>query len=329
MTEKDTFHVVDLHCDLTHYLVTVDGATPNDTHDIGCGIPYLKQGMVSLQVMALSSVEKTPSAELSLEQLAWYKKLLTDFGDTFLSFTDSGRVPSDKVGIVPAIENASVLCGLDDPLDDAFARLEEICGEIGRPLYISLTHHAENRFGGGNMSDIGLKDDGRRLLEYIDGKRIAVDFSHTSDALAHNILDHIDARGLSVPVMASHSNFRQVFDHRRNLPDELAKEVIRRKGLIGMNFLRAFMHPEDPGYLVKHIVYGLEMGGAESIAIGADYFHTGTHPDPTRMPFFFEQYEHAGKYQSVLADLARELGRDKVEAIASGNALRFMQRSYL
>jgi len=160
------------------------------------------------------------------------------------------------------------------------------------------------------------------------GLDLRSDLSHTSDALAHDILDHIEAKNLQISILASHSNFREVYDHRRNLPDELAREVIARKGLIGMNFVRAFVHPEIPEYLTRHIIYGLEMGGAEAIALGADYFSTGAHPDPSRVPYYFEQHEHAGKYQSVLAKLTNELGMKTVEAIASGNAMRFMKQFY-
>ena len=79
-------------------------------------------------------------------------------------------------------------------MQEAFVRLDTLIREIGPILYISLTHHGENRFGGGNKADAGLKDDGEALLDYIDGKHIAIDLSHTSDALAHGIVNHIDRK---------------------------------------------------------------------------------------------------------------------------------------
>jgi len=325
---KKVYPVIDLHCDMPHYLATVDGATPDNTGGIGCAIPYMSQGKVMLQVMAISSVEEVPDVGLSNSQVDWYKKMLTDYKDCFIAAATPDEARSvweaGKFAIMPSIENASSFCGADQPLEVGFEMLERIIAEIGKPLYISLTHHPENRFGGGNTTDIGLKDDGRALLDYISGKKIAVDFSHTSDALAHDIINHIDARNLDLPIMASHSNFRNVFDHRRNLPDELAKAVIDRKGLIGMNFLRAFMHPEDPGYLARHIEYGLKLGGTDVISLGADYFHTDTHPDPSRRPFYFEEHAHAGKYQDVLSSLAEDFGEEIVENISSSNVLRFM-----
>ena len=329
-SRQQAYPIIDLHCDMTHYLTTVEGATPEDTDNIGCAIAYLRQGNVKLQVMAISSVEPQPDTAITRKQVDWYKKMLTDHGDTFAAVTNSANLKqvmqSDKVGIVPAVENASALCGASDTLEDTFVLLNGIISECGRPLYISLTHHRENRFGGGNMTDIGLKDDGRALLEYISGRKIAVDLSHTSDKLAHDIIDHIDPRSLELQIIASHSNLRAVYDHPRNLPDDLAKEIIDRRGLIGMNFLRAFMHPTDPDYLRRHIAYGLEMGGGQVLALGADYFYTEDHPDPTRKPFYFEQHEHAGKYQEVLATLSDTIDVPTLAAMASGNAVRFFER---
>jgi microsomal dipeptidase-like Zn-dependent dipeptidase len=211
-------------------------------------------------------------------------------------------------------------------LDKALERLEQVKRATGRVLYISLTHNGENRFGGGNQTTIGLKGDGAALLDYLDCQNVAVDLSHASDALAHGILDHIEARDLSVPVVASHSNFRGVFHHARNLPDELARAVIDRNGLIGINFVRAFLHPEDPSFLAKHILYGLKIGAKNALCFGSDYFHWKGHPDQSRAPFFFQAHADAGKYQSILRSLADELGLEQSRALAFGNAMQFLHR---
>jgi microsomal dipeptidase-like Zn-dependent dipeptidase len=227
---------------------------------------------------------------------------------------------------IAAVENASGLCGDDEPLDRAFERLEWLVEAVGTPLYISLTHHGENRFGGGNQTQTGLKDDGRALLEALNRRGIAVDLSHTCDALARDILAHIDRRGLDLPILASHSNFRAVHDIPRNLPDDLAREVIARGGVIGMNLLRNCLHPEDPSSLTKHLCHGLELGGEKTLCFGADYFDVASHPDQSRAPFYFEEHQHAGKYQQILDGMAGELSPEQIKRIAHGNALAFIRR---
>ncbi len=93
----------------------------------------------------------------------------------------------------------------DEPLDLLFERFD-----AKKWLYISLTWKEENRFGGGDQTMVGLKRNGEVLLEYMDGKDVAIDLSHTSNPLAEGILNHIDKKGLKITTIASHSNFRAV-----------------------------------------------------------------------------------------------------------------------
>jgi microsomal dipeptidase-like Zn-dependent dipeptidase len=231
---------------------------------------------------------------------------------------------SSKLGMIAAIENASGICEEHESVETGLARLEQIITNTTRILYIGLTHHAENRFGGGNNSSAGLKEDGKTLLKYLHGKKIAVDFSHTSDALARDILEFLSIHQLEVPIIASHSNYRQVFDHVRNLPDDIATEIIQRGGIIGVNFLRAFVNNEDANALYQHINYGIELGGDKSICFGADYFATGSHPDRSRVPFYFEEHADASHYPSIIESISRQVSPDAIEDISSQNVINFI-----
>jgi microsomal dipeptidase-like Zn-dependent dipeptidase len=231
------------------------------------------------------------------------------------------------IGMVAAIENASGFCEEEEPLEDGFKKLEKIIENVERLLYISFTHHTGNRFGGGNMTDRGITRDGKMLLDYLHGRRIAIDLSHTSDALAFDILHHIDRERLDLSVIASHSNFRPVWEHNRNLPAELVQEIIHRKGLIGMNFLRAFLNTGDPEALLHHILYGFENGAEDVICFGADYFYNADFPDPERFPFYFKEYEQAGNsYAYLLSRLQEHLTTAQLEKLAYRNASRFVEQ---
>ena len=190
-----------------------------------------------------------------------------------------------------------------------------------------MLFRSENRFGGGNSTKTGLKEDGKSLLNYISGKKIAIDFSHTSDVLAFDVFDYLSKFNLDIPVIASHSNFREIFNHPRNLPDEIAKEIIKRKGLIGINFLRAFLNDNNPNAIYDHILYGLNMG-AHSICFGADYFYTDSHPDQSRKPFFFKEHENASCYPLILKGLSGKIPPDVLEAISNKNVINFIERIY-
>jgi membrane dipeptidase len=322
--------VIDLHCDLLSYMQEAPRPDPLKKDSIGCSFPSLEEGNVKLQVMAIYTATQNGSTELARKQSLIFKDLLTKYNDRLKLCNNAGTLSdvctSAKTGILAAIENASGFCEEDEPLENGFKKLEDIISNTGRVLYIGLTHNAENRFGGGNASKVGLKDDGIALLNYIAGRKIAVDLSHTSDALAYDMLDHITKFNLDIPVMASHSNFRRVLDHPRNLPDEIAEEIIKRKGLIGINFLRAFLNDKDPNAIYDHILYGINMGGAQAVCFGADYFYTESHPDKSREPFFFKEHESAACYPSILEGLSGRIDHDVLENISHKNVIQFIQR---
>lgn len=316
--------VIDLHCDLLYHLIN-PGSNPND-RDLGCAIPYLLEGNVKMQVMAIFAPTTKGSHHLGIQQAEIFYGL-NIYNDQFNSI--SNRIlpevdDIDKIGMLASIENASAFCDENITLKEGLQNLEEIKGLVGNIFYIGLTHHAENRFGGGNYTSVGLKEDGKTLIDHLDDKRIAIDFSHASDALAYDIMNHISKQNLSIPIIASHSNYREVFNHPRNLPDEIAQEIIHRKGLIGLNFLRAFVNNSIPNALFDHIEYAIKIGAQDNICFGADYFYHKDHPDKSRIPFFFTEHENASCYPNVLEIIDFKFGSQITDKIANKNAIRFL-----
>ncbi|GHA67011.1 dipeptidase [Pontibacter akesuensis] len=323
--------IIDMHCDLLVYLADVPESDINKVEEIGCAAPALTEGNVKLQVMAIYSPTGLGSTRYAELQRDMFRQL-ADRDNCFTAVTDKPLLEQTMqqpqgTGMVVAIENASGLCEQLEPLEDGFKRLEKIIEICGRVLYISFTHHAENRFGGGNNSTKGITRDGKMLLDYLHGRNIAVDMSHTSDALATDILNHIDRERLAIPIIASHSNFRPVWNHERNLPDEITQEIIRRKGLIGMNFLRKFVNTEDPDALLHHIQYGLGKGAEDALCFGADYFYFADEQDQSRFPFYFKEHEQAGtSYSHLLQRLQEQLTPEQLKKLAYQNAQNFIAR---
>jgi microsomal dipeptidase-like Zn-dependent dipeptidase len=126
-------------------------------------------------------------------------------------------------------------------------------------------------------------------------------------------------------VIASHSNFRSIWDHKRNLTDEFAQEISHRGGIIGVNFLRAFLDSEQPERLFEHLIYGSKLH-EQAIAFGADFFYTQDFPDPSRHPFYFPLAENASKYPSILEHLSQELTEGQLRKLAYENVFQFYQK---
>jgi len=322
------YPVIDLHCDLLAHMLNMPNPNPFKREGIGCSFPALAEGNVKLQVMAIFTATENGSTALALRQSEIFASLLAEYPNDCTLVHDINTLnqiaASSKLGMIAAIENASGFCEEDEPLKIGFERLERIITNTKRILYISFTHHAENRFGGGNNSVAGLKKDGGKLLQYLNGKKIAVDFSHASDALAQDILDYLSEYNLEVPILASHSNYRKVFNHVRNLSDNIAKEIIKRDGVIGVNFLRAFVNNKNSNALYQHMNYGINLGGFNSICFGADYFSTGNHPDPSRVPYYFEEHEDASCYPSIIQKISEQVSPEAIESISSKNVMRYL-----
>ncbi|MCC5832583.1 MAG: membrane dipeptidase [Chlamydiales bacterium] len=321
--------IVDLHCDLLSYLAEKEERHA-ENEEARCSLTQLRQGNVLLQTLAVYTGTGKGSVASAEKQMTIFRTLPTLYPQGFQRLKSLGMPKSngDKVHIIAAIENASGLCSESENLENVFSRFDQYRESAGPILYISLTWNDENRFGGGNHSKIGLKRDGELLLEYLDGKKIAVDLSHTSDALAHDILNYIDARGLNIIPIASHSNFRSVAKQPRNLPDELAKEIFRREGLIGLNFVKAFVGKQFPADFARQVDYARSLGGFDYFCFGADFFYENDmslalHPF---MPFFYPPFGNASCYPKMISYLNEVFTKQELEKIAHINFHNFLDR---
>lgn len=320
--------IIDLHCDLLFYLEQQVQRTPYDL-SARCSIPQLKQGHVKLQTMAIFTETGTCSKEKGNKQAKIYQQLPLQCPQDVEHYSANWKLDSKRTALLLAFENASGFCEEKEPFQEGLKRLKTVTQEITKPLYISLTWNTENRFGGGALTRIGLKEDGKHLLEELHQQQIAVDLSHASDALAYEMLDFIEGKALDIPVMASHSNARTITQVPRNLPDEIAREIFRRQGLVGLNFYRPFVGQTEED-LVKHLAHWLELGGEEAIALGADFFYDPDLPAVSQYgkDVFFPNYQNASCYGRLVDFVQKEMKLTPVfvEKLAHQNSLSFIQK---
>lgn len=326
------YPIFDMHCDLLSYLQRDRCRTIYDAAS-RCAVSQLQRGGVRFQTLAIFADTEPNSSKLGLAQLEIYKQLPILYPTVFAhasSFASSNKKENNLISIGMAFENASAFCEEQEPLKEGLQRLEWISQTIAKPIYISLTWNMANRFGGGAHTTIGLKDDGKRLLDFLHAKRIAIDLSHASDHLAEDILGFIDQKNLDIAVMASHSNTRHVYDVPRNLSDELIQEIIHRQGVIGLNFYRFFMGPTFEDSLIKHLDHFVRLGGYSHIGFGADFFYEPDFPNPYRPKgeVFFANYQDASCYVRVMDLLEQRWSSDValLKGIAFENVQAFLSR---
>lgn len=326
--------IVDLHCDLLAYLVWGTDRTAHDRAS-RCSLPQLRAGNVRLQVLADFVITGAGSTEMGMAQAEAFARLsdarpqevrAVRGDEAAASLLD----PDAPISVLFAIENASAFCEEGEPLDVGLARLETIERLTGGVLYVTTTWNGENRFGGGNVTTVGLKDDGRRLLDTLATRGIAVDLSHASPWLAEGVLEHDARHELGLGLLASHSCFRHFVDLPRNLPDDVARTIFARGGMVGLNFMKPFLGGEVPARFADQVRHAVSLGGTAAYGMGADFFCTDDMPAHLRASItgdsFFEGFGDASCYPQIFDHLGQEsgLGID-TDALAHGNALAFLK----
>ena len=169
---------------------------------------------------------------------------------------------SGKTAAIFTVEGGRVLAG-------KLERLETLRNDGVKMM--TLTWNGENEIGKGSTEQgFGLKPFGIDVIKEMERTGMVIDVSHLSDAGLEDVLKNVNCA-----VAASHSNLRSVCNHRRNLTDEYFKEIIRRKGIVGINFYKGFLNEEEESAslcdILKHIEKMLALGGEDAVCMGSDY----------------------------------------------------------
>ncbi|HAA10635.1 MAG TPA: peptidase [Cytophagales bacterium] len=324
--------VIDLHCDLLAYLLRDPERSLNNPA-LGCSLPHMHAGGVKVQVCAIFTDVVPESPGQALKQAQIFQQLPQHYPGEVVLANELGNweeaTERDEITLIASIESAAGLCNETQPLSDTVANLDRILELTGSLAYISLTHHKRNRFGGGDYEPGPLTADGKYLVDAMAERNIPICFSHTSDELAETILAHLDTQEHDLPILASHSNYREICQEARNLPDHLAKAIAERGGIIGLNVLRKFMHPTDPEGLYQHVAHAQMLGLENSVVFGADYFFTQDMPEAARAqrePFYLKEHEDATFYPTILGELSSRFSESVAKKVAFDNALAFFHR---
>jgi membrane dipeptidase len=180
------------------------------------------------------------------------------------------------------------------------------------------------RYAGGTGAPGPLTLEGVELVEALDEFGIIHDTSHLAEESFWQLLEISDG-----PVCASHSNCRAIVPTDRQLSDEMILAIVKRGGVIGINFYDKFLIPPAEyktrratlDDVILHIRHICDLAGsANHVAIGTD-MDGGFGRD--QIPHEIPTAAHLPKlaeafHQSGFAD-------DDVSAILGSNWLRFFR----
>lgn len=166
--------------------------------------------------------------------------------------------------------------------------------------------------------DNGLTDEGKRMVQRLSEMGIILDVSHMSDKAIYDTLELS-----SYPLLATHSNFRDVCNSPRNLTREQASMITSRGGVIGLNIYPPFLSNKDSATgddILRQVDYALENFGENALGFGFDIDGTdGIYPDFVRTD--------RSIHEQVVELLLKHYSERVVEKIAGGNVIRFLEEN--
>ena len=150
---------------------------------------------------------------------------------------------------------------------------------------VNIVWNNDNKFGGGAKGEKkrGLTDLGKELVRKLVKKKIAIDLSHANEKTFYDIIElcnELKNEGKDPIVFASHSNVKEICDHKRNLSDDQIIKIKELNGVIGVVAVKPFCIQEEKfgkgnkkyqNAYIQHIKYIMDLlGGVDNIAVSTD-----------------------------------------------------------
>lgn len=277
--------IVDAHLDLAYNVTRGRDVTRPAVEQPICqsafpeiatvGLPDLRAGGVGLvcgTIFCEPATDGRPgyttpdeAQVMAWEQMQWYlRQFKAGNIDLVTSAQEVPSAPTD--GAIPLI----VLLEGADPIRS----VEDVRMWFDVGLRIVGLAWKRTRFAGGTGAPGPLTSEGISLVRELDRLGIIHDASHLAEESFWQLLDVSGG-----PVIASHSNCRAIVPGDRHLSDEMIRAIVRRGGMIGINFFDKFLLPPEEktnrratlADVVRHVRHICDLaGGTASVGLGTD-----------------------------------------------------------
>lgn len=294
------------------------------------GLPDLRAGGVGLvcaTVFCAPAVGDNPgyrtpqeASDAALAQRNWYHR--HEATGAFRFVRSAADLPGpDGSPAQPGLAAVLLLEGADPLRTPADVAAWHASGLRIVGLAWKRTRHA-----GGTGAPGPLTPEGVELVRELDRFGIIHDASHLAEESFWQLLDQSAG-----PVMASHSNCRAIVPTDRQLSDDMIRALVRRDGVVGINFFDKFLLPPAEygrrraalADVVRHVRHVCELAGdAKHVGLGTD-MDGGLGRD--EIPQDIVTSADLPKVADALA--AAGFGDDEVWGIVGGNWLNFFGRA--
>lgn len=275
--------LIDMHCDTISELLHGDKKQSLAYNDLCVNLENMHKAGTWIQYFACfvnaGKYERELCHRQDISSPAWERA----WSEVMHLIERLRQEESDELRIVHTCKDAEALCHKNvvaalttveegGVLNGRISRLEELY-EKGVRL-MTLTWNYENCLGYPNSRDTdimnhGLKTFGLEVIERMNEIGMLIDVSHLSDGGFWDCIQKSKA-----PVVASHSNARELCGHPRNLSDEMLRALSDKGGAAGLNFYPAFLREDSKVTttdIARHAKYMINTAGEDVVAIGTDF----------------------------------------------------------
>lgn len=297
---------------------------------------YLKKGGVKVQTQSLyiSDIFLQTPLHISLNILQLIKNDIEKYNIfQVFNFKDiESNLNNNKTGILISIEGLEVI---ENDLD-----LLDVFYELGVRIVAPTWNRALPYFSSVE-EPYGILSKGKDLIKKMQNLNLILDTSHMSEK------SFFDASKFDIPLIATHSNAKNVNKHKRNLSDDQIKVLVEKGGVMGINFNPPFLKPDKYDEFLKryNLSYDEKEGkvvdrnkkypegfywiynlidyignkfNLDILAFGSDFDGIGTHPQGVENASFYQEF----------AEFLSEMGlaTDEIEKIFYKNTLKVLKK---
>lgn len=139
--------------------------------------------------------------------------------------------------------------------------------------YMTLCHNGDNDICDSNKGEAehgGVSAFGEQVIREMNRTGMLIDLSHAADSTFYDTL-----RISTSPVVCTHSSSRALCGHRRNLTDEMMRDLARHGGVAQVTIYGGFLCDNESEAtvrdIVRHLDHMVEVMGIDHVGIGTDF----------------------------------------------------------
>ena len=133
---------------------------------------------------------------------------------------------------------------------------------------IALQHFFDNELGGTlhSSAELGLSNFGRQVVVDVENRGMVLDVAHSSQQVVRDVLSMTD-----MPIIVSHTGLNSHCPTRRNLPDDMMRDIAATGGVIGIGFWANVICDDSPDGVAAAIKAAIAAVGEDHVSLGSDF----------------------------------------------------------